>query len=475
MKYQAIIGLEIHVEMKTKSKMFSCAPNAFSREPNTEVALFDMAFPGTLPSVNKQAVINAIRVAHALHMEIDHTLQFDRKNYFYADLPKGYQITQQFHPLGKQGYVDILDQDGSNKRIHIERLHMEEDTCKQLHFEDYTLLDYNRAGVPLVEIVSYPEIRSGYQAMAYVEAIRNIVVYSHTSDGKMEEGSLRCDVNISLRPIGSDDYGTKVEIKNINSLKNIQLALDYEIARQSALLDQGEAVLQETRRFDDRNGVTISMRVKEDAVDYKYFCDPNIPPIVLSDGFIENAISTCPELYEVKLERYLSYGLSKVDAETLLSDIAVSQYFESSLCEKKLAKKLANFLLIEVRSYLHKMNLRLEDLPVSGNTLFNIVKMQEDGYSHQQCVDIFVYICQNGTSLESTCEILHIAKPSADDKLILGYVQAVLDDNPKSIEDYHNGKDRVIGYLIGQVMKLGQGRLNPSMVSKIMMEEIKKR
>ncbi|MDY6430605.1 MAG: Asp-tRNA(Asn)/Glu-tRNA(Gln) amidotransferase subunit GatB, partial [Bacilli bacterium] len=234
MNFEAVIGLEIHVEMKTKSKMFSSSPNSFSTEPNTEVTPFDMAFPGTMPVVNKQAVINAIRVANALHMTIDHTLYFDRKNYFYADLPKGFQITQQRRPIGSQGYLDILDKEGKLKRIRIERIHMEEDTCKQLHFSDYSLLDYNRAGVPLVEIVSYPDMRSGTEAMHYVEAIRNIVVYSKTSDGKMEEGSLRCDVNISLRPVGCKEFGTKVELKNLNSIKNIEQAIDYEISRQQA-------------------------------------------------------------------------------------------------------------------------------------------------------------------------------------------------------------------------------------------------
>ena len=234
MNFEAVIGLEIHVQQKTKSKMFSSAPNSFSRDPNTQVAPLDMAFPGTMPVVNKQAVINAIRVANALHMEIDHTLYFDRKNYFYSDLPKGFQITQQRRPIGKNGYV-MVDTPNGKKLIGIERIHMEEDTCKQEHFMDYSLLDYNRAGVPLCEIVSLPEISNGVEAREYAEAIRNIVVYSGTSDGKMEEGSMRCDTNISLRPYGQKEFGTKVEIKNINSFKNIELAIEYEMKRQSQL------------------------------------------------------------------------------------------------------------------------------------------------------------------------------------------------------------------------------------------------
>jgi aspartyl-tRNA(Asn)/glutamyl-tRNA(Gln) amidotransferase subunit B len=280
-----------------------------------------------MPVVNKQAVINAIRVANALHMSIDHTLYFDRKNYFYSDLPKGFQITQQARPIGKNGYVVIKTPQGE-KKIRIERIHMEEDTCKQLHFMDYTLLDYNRAGVPLVEIVSLPDIRNGTEAMLYAEAIRNIVVYSGTSDGKMEEGSLRCDTNVSIRPCGQEEFGTKVEIKNINSFKNIEAAIDYEIERQSKLILSGEKVVQETRRFDEASGKTVMMRLKSDAVDYKYFCEPNITPIKLSDEFVNDAIKTCPELYNAKEERYLKAGLAQADADIILSDIAMSAYLK---------------------------------------------------------------------------------------------------------------------------------------------------
>lgn len=475
MNFEAIIGLEIHVEMKTKSKMFSASPNGFSRSPNTQVTPFDMAFPGTMPVVNKQAVINAIRVANALHMTIDHTLYFDRKNYFYADLPKGFQITQQFRPIGKDGYLEIEDEDGSIKRINIERIHMEEDTCKQLHFATYSLLDYNRAGVPLVEIVSRPEIRSGYQAMRYVEQIRNIVVYSLTSDGKMEEGSLRCDVNVSLRPYGSKEFGTKVEIKNINSLKNIQSALDYEISRQAALLLSGGSVQQETRRYDEASGKTVLMRVKTDAVDYKYFCEPNITPIALSDEFVENAIATCPELYNDKLARYLKWGLTKVDAEIILSDLAMARYFESAALDEKSAKSVANFVIVEVNGYLNKNGIGIEEFPLEGKKLFEIVKLQEDGYTHKQCVDIFQYICVNGGEVEEARVTLKIEKQISDDGFVLELVTQVLDSNPQSIEDFKAGKDRAIGFLIGQVMKLAKGKVNPAAVSKIMNIEIRKR
>lgn len=476
MNFEPVIGLEIHVQMKTKSKMFSSSPNSFSRFPNSEVTPFDMAFPGTMPVVNKQAVINAIRVANALHMNIDHTLHFDRKNYFYADLPKGFQITQQRRPIGSNGYLMIKDKDGNPKRIGIERIHMEEDTCKQLHFVDYSLLDYNRAGTPLVEIVSYPEMRSDVEASRYVEAIRNIVVYSLTSDGKMEEGSLRVDVNVSLRPYGSSEFGTKVELKNLNSLKNIELALAYEISRQSSILLSGGKVEQETRRFDESSGKTILMRKKTDAVDYKYFPEPNITPIKLSDEFVNEAIFTCPELYDSKKNRYMSYGLAEVDADIILSSLDMAYYFEKCIKgNEKLAKTISNFLIVETNSYLNKNGLTMADFKLAPTDLAKLASMQEEGYSHKQCADIFFYCLDNTSSIEDAVKALHIEKQSNDASEILPMVTEVLDANPQSIADFKGGNGRAIGYLIGQVMKKGKGKINASLVAKIMNEEINKR
>ena len=476
MNFEAIIGLEIHVQMKTKSKMFSSSPNSFSRHPNTEVTPFDMAYPGTMPTVNKQAVINAIRVANALHMQIDHTLYFDRKNYFYSDLPKGFQITQQFRPIGKEGYLDVLDKEGKVKRIGIERIHMEEDTCKQLHFASYSLLDYNRAGPPLVEIVSKPDIRSGTEAMHYVEGIRNIVIYTLTSDGKMEEGSLRCDVNVSLRPFGCEKFGTKVEIKNLNSTKNIEAALDYEIARQASCLLSGIPVAQETRRYDEASGKTVLMRVKTDAVDYKYFPEPNITPIALSDEFVQNAIDTCPELYDAKKARYVASGLSDTDAEIILSDLAMATYFEEASKGAKNLKTVANFLIVEVNGYLNKNGIGIASFPLPASTLCEIANKQEDGYTHKQCADMLSYCLENeGASAEDAIKAKNIVKQSNDEGLVLSLVTKVLDANPQSIEDYKNGKDRAVGFLIGQVMKEAKGKVNPASVAKVMNIELAKR
>ncbi len=475
MNFEAVIGLEIHVQQKTKSKMFSAAPNSFSRDPNTQVAPLDMAFPGTMPVVNKQAVINAIRVANALHMEIDHTLYFDRKNYFYSDLPKGFQITQQRRPIGKNGYV-MVDTPNGKKRIGIERIHMEEDTCKQEHFMDYSLLDYNRAGVPLCEIVSLPEISNGVEAREYAEAIRNIVVYSGTSDGKMEEGSMRCDTNISLRPYGQKEFGTKVEIKNINSFKNIELAIEYEMKRQSQLLLQGIPIQQETRRWDEASGKTVLMRVKTDAVDYKYFCEPNITPIHLSDEFVQKAIDTCPELYDSKKERYLKAGLSDADTNVILANPKMAAYFEEGLAKVKNAKDLANFLIVEINSYLNKHEMGIEDLKLSPLTLGEIVSYQENGgLSHKQCTDILNKVLEEGCSPEEAKNALHIVAQVSDSSVIMGFVNDVLDKNPQSIQDFKNGNQRVLGFLVGQIMKASHGKVNPAEVSKALREELGKR
>ena len=476
MNFEAVIGLEIHVEMKTKSKMFSASPNSFSRNPNTEITPFDMAYPGTMPLVNKQAVVNAIRVANALHMTIDPLVRFDRKNYFYSDLPKGFQITQQFHPIGRDGYLDVKGKNGETKRIPIERIHMEEDTCKQLHFADYSLLDYNRAGVPLVEIVSLPDMRNGTEAMHYVEAIRNIVLYSGTSDGKMEEGSLRCDVNVSIRPYGSEEFGTKVELKNLNSTKNIETALDYEIARQSACLLSGVPVQQETRRFDEASGKTVLMRVKTDAVDYKYFPEPNIVPIRLSEEFVQKAIDTCPELYDAKKARYVSAGLSETDADILLANMDMALYFEKAIAKnEKLAKVIANFLIVEANSYLNKNGISMKEFPLPPETLDEIASMQNDGYTHKQCADIFFYCLENNVGAEEARLAKHIEKQVSDDGAVLGFVSAVLDANPQSVADFKAGKDRAKGFLIGQVMKAAKGKVNPAAVAKVMAEELAKR
>ena len=449
MNFEAVIGIEIHVEMKTKSKMFSSAPVLFGAEPNTLVRPLDIAFPGTMPVVNKQAVINAIRVSNALHMTIDDELWFDRKNYFYSDLPKGFQITQDKRPIGRNGYVTIKV-DGKEKQIEIERLHMEEDTCKQLHLSNYSLLDYNRAGTPLVEIVSRPNIRSGEEAMKYVEQIRSIVQYTNVSDGKMEEGSLRCDVNISLRPI--------------------------EIIRQQQLLLAGMPVEQETRRFDEIRKETVLMRKKTDAVDYKYFTEPNITPIKLSKEFIENAINTCPELASSKKNRYMNeLGLSEYDADTILMDKDIANYFDEALKSKANPKLLANWVMVDMAAYLNKNGISILNVKLSPMHLGEMVKLIEEGkISSKQAKDVFARIIESDESAIDVANKLGIVQMS-DEGAIFDLVNEVLNENPQSIEDYKNGKDRAVGFLVGQVMKKSHGKANPALTSKTIIAELKKR
>ena len=474
MDFEAVIGLEIHVEMKTVSKMFSSAPVSFGIDPNTEVTLLDMAFPGTMPVPNKQAVINAIRVSNALHMSIDETVIFERKNYFYSDLPKGYQITQQFRPIGSNGYLTIQTSNGERK-IGIERLHMEEDTCKQLHSWDFSLLDYNRAGIPLIEIVSKPDIRTGEEAAKYVEKIRSIVTFLDVSDGKMEEGSLRCDVNISLREKGTEKFGTKVEIKNLNSIANIQKAIDFEISRQSIILDFGGVIEQETRRFDEGSKETVLMRVKTDAVDYKYFTEPNIAPIKLSKEFVDNAIATSPELAEVKLERYQKLGLNEYDSNLLIADHNIANYFDEGIKLGVNPKLFANWVIGDIQSVLNKEGIDITAFSIKPALMVELIKLIEEGkISNKQARDFFAEMLKEPVSPK---ELLQKSGTSliSDEETLKAVVNEVLSVNEQSIIDYKNGKDRALGFLVGQVMKKTQGKANPALANKLIVEELKRR
>ena len=466
MEFETIVGLEFHVQMKTKSKMFSSAPVTFGDEPNTHVAPLDMAFPGALPLVNKQAVINAIRVCAALHMSIDDELWFDRKNYFYSDLPKGYQITQQSRPIGKDGYLDV---DG--KRINIERLHLEEDTCKQLHLSDCSLLDFNRAGIPLLEIVTEPEIRSGKEAMRFAEKIRSIVTFLDVSDGKMEQGSLRCDVNVSIREKGSNKFGQKVEIKNLNSISNIQKAIDYEIERQKNIILQGQKVTQDTRRFDEKTKKTIPMRLKVDSIDYKCFVDANIVPIRLNKEFIDYTIKTSPELAEVKFDRYLKLGIKEAQCSTLLSSKELSDYFERVLQTGANAVLTANWVTVDVLAVLNKRDIEIKDFSISPERLGQLIKLISEGtVTNKQARELFNKMLDNQETLESFNN-----GDGVSEEDILLQIRKVIDDNPHCIIDYKNGRDKVIGFIVGQVLKVSGGETNPNLTYKLVLEELKRR
>lgn len=462
MNYEAVIGIEIHCELMTKTKMFSSAPLDYGATPNTAVNEIDLAMPGTLPSVNKQAVAYGLRLAQALHLEIDSLVRFDRKNYFYSDLPKGYQITQQFHPLGQHGYFDILVKD-EVKRIRINRLHMEEDTAKQFHENNKTLIDLNRAGTPLLEIVTEADFATGEEAAAYVEGLRLLVVHMGISDGKMAEGSYRCDVNISIRPVGQEAFGTKVEIKNLNSISNVQKSIEFEIKRQTEVLNEGGSIIQETRRFDEKLQETVSMRVKETLVDYRYFAEPNIPPIRLSNEFMDQPVIELPLTRQL---RYVEdYKLSMYDAGVLVKNLELSEYFEA-ICEKSHnAKAVVNWLTQDLLAHSDFKGERSYSEWISVDAMASLLEEIEKGtISSKQAKEVFEHVVL-GKMPKDIIEELGMVQVS-DIAQIESWVQSVLDENPQAIIDYKNGMKKSVGFVVGQVMKLSKGQVNPKLASQ---------
>ncbi|WP_301097629.1 Asp-tRNA(Asn)/Glu-tRNA(Gln) amidotransferase subunit GatB [Faecalibaculum rodentium] len=472
-KYKTTIGIEIHCELKTGTKMFSGAPVKFGETANTCTSVVDLAMPGTLPSVNKEAVRLAIKACTGLHCDIDPLVKFDRKNYYYSDLPKGFQITQQFHPIGRDGYVEIETEEGS-KRIRIERIHMEEDTAKQFHRETGTYIDFNRAGVPLVEIVSRPDMHSAEEAAAYVDTLRQILLYLNVSDVKMEEGSMRCDVNISLS--ADDSLGTKTEIKNLNSIANVQKAVAAEIERQSRILDEGGRVEQATRRYDESQKTTVLMRKKEGAVDYKYFPEPNIFPIQLDEAWIRDIQDTMEELPAARRARFMKdYGLGEYDAQVLVADPAMADYYEEAAKTAKDAKKTANWVIGDLSAALNRDNRTFASAGVAPEHLAQLVNLVADGtISGKQAKTVFEDMLSSGKEPAKIVEEKGM-KQVTDEGAILALVTEVLDATPKSIEDYKAGKDRAIGFLVGQVMKKSRGTANPKRTNELIREELAKR
>lgn len=467
-----VIGIEIHVELKTKSKMFSSSPVTFGYKPNSKTVDFDFAFPGTMPQVNLIAVKYGIQVCSALNMKIDNVLKFDRKNYFYPDLPKGYQITQQFNPIGKDGYINISLKDGY-KKIRIENAHLEEDTAKQIHLADCSLLDFNRCGTPLIEIVSMPDISSGEEAMKYVEAIREIVTYLEVSDGKMENGSLRCDINISLKEKDSDLLGVKTECKNLNSIYNIRQAVDYEIERQKQIINSGNKVVQETRRWDDSKRQTVLMRVKTSEVDYKYFPEPNIVPIKLKDKFIKEAISSMKKLPSYYREELKKQNLNSYQIEELLRDKNILNfYLTCSALNPKDFVILYNFITSDILGFLNKNSLDISSLKFSPKNLIDLVNMlSENKINSKQAKEILQDLLLSGGNP------IHIAKVKnmtviTDNTAIEKIVDEVLKENSQVVSDWKNGKDHALGYLLGQVMKKSGGKANPSFAKEMILEKI---
>ncbi|EFV36244.1 glutamyl-tRNA(Gln) and/or aspartyl-tRNA(Asn) amidotransferase [Gemella morbillorum M424] len=475
MHFETVIGLEVHVELKTDSKIFSPSPAHFGAEPNTNTNVIDLGYPGVLPVVNKRAVEWGMKAAMALNMTVARESKFDRKNYFYPDNPKAYQISQFDQPIGENGWIDI-EVNGETKRIGITRAHLEEDAGKLTHKNGYSLVDLNRQGTPLIEIVSEPDIRTPEEAYAYLEKLRSIIQYIEVSDVKMEEGSMRCDANISIRPYGQDKFGTKTELKNLNSFTFVRKGLEYEEKRQEQVILSGGKIEQETRRFDETTGTTKLMRVKEGSDDYRYFPEPDIVPMIISDEWMEEVRKTIPELPDARQRRYQEeLGLPAYDAHVLTLTKEMSDMFEKTVSLGADAKLASNYLMVDVNAYLNKVQKELSETALTAEGLAGMIKLITDGtISSKIAKKVFAELIEYGGDAEKIVKEKGLVQVS-DSGQLLAWVNEALDNNPKSIEDYKNGRDRAIGFLVGQIMKASKGQANPQMINKMLLEEIAKR
>ena len=475
MNFETIIGLEVHVELKTNSKVFSPSPIGFGDEPNSNISPADLGYPGTLPVLNEQAVDFAMKAAMALNMEIATDTIFDRKSYYYPDNPKAYQISQDKQPIGEHGWIDI-EVDGKQKRIGITRLHLEEDAGKLSHHNGYSLVDYNRQGAPLIEIVSEPDIRSPEEAYAYLDKLKNIIQYTGVSDCRMEEGSLRCDANISLRPIGQEKFGTKTELKNLNSFAFVRNGLEFEEKRQEEVLLSGEEILQETRRYDESTRETILMRVKDDADDYRLFPEPDLVPLHIDDAWKERVRAEIPELPDARKKRYVEeIGLPEYDAEVLTSSKAMADFFEKTIEKGADTKQASNWIMGDILGYMNKHLKELDELAITPDGLAKMIQLINDGtISSKIAKRVFAHLVENGGDPEQFVKDEGLVQIS-DEGQLTEIVAKILDENEQSIIDYKDGKGRALGFLVGQVMKETKGQANPQMVNKILVEEINKR
>ena len=470
-KYVPVIGLEVHCELKSNSKNFSSSKNG-EGEVNTNLSVIDIGYPGILPVVNKEAVRKSIMAALALNCNIPEKLIFDRKNYYYPDLPKGYQITQFANPIGTNGYV-MINVDGEDKKITIQDTHLEEDTANMDHLSTYSLIDYNRAGVPLLETVTDPCINSSKEAIAYLETLRNMFLYLDVSDARADLGQIRVDVNVSLKKENDDKLGTRVEMKNINSFSTVKEAIEVEIKRQMDILESGGVIEQETRRYDEVNKTTVFMRGKSDAVDYKYYTEPNIPPIKLRKEFIDEIRSKMPILEYDRKNKYINeYGISNVDASTLTKDKKLSDYFESIISFGANPKETSNVITGFLLGYLNKNYKNISDINISSNEFSDIIKMMSSGkISNKQVKDIFTKALDENISVLDVAQ--SIGTQISDKEEIRKIINNVFNENPKVIEDYKAGKN-VNGFIMGLIMKKTSGKVNPGVTNMVLMEELKK-
>ncbi|MCR5255431.1 MAG: Asp-tRNA(Asn)/Glu-tRNA(Gln) amidotransferase subunit GatB [Acetatifactor sp.] len=475
-EYETVIGLEVHVELATKTKIFCGCSTAFGGEPNTHTCPVCTGMPGSLPVLNKQVLKYAIAVGLATNCEITRFSQFDRKNYFYPDNPQNYQISQLYMPICRDGHVEIENEAGETKKVRIHEIHMEEDAGKLTHddFYDCTLVDYNRSGVPLIEIVSEPDMRSAEEVISYLETLRTTISYLGASDCKLNEGSMRADVNISVRPVGEKAFGTRTEMKNLNSFRAITHAIEGERARQIDLLESGEKVVQETRRWDDIKGESYPMRSKEDAQDYRYFPDPDLPPIEVSDELLEEIRAAKPEMRPEKMKRYKDeYDIPEYDIGIITSNKHLADLFEETTDVCKQPKKVSNWIMGEILRLMKETETDPENLVFSPENLAKLILLVEQKViNNNMAKSIFEKMFSEDFDPEKYVEE-HGLKTVADDGALRKCIEQVLIDNPKSVEDFKAGKDKAIGFLVGQTMKAMKGKADPSAVNEMLRELMK--
>ncbi len=474
MQYEPVIGLEVHTQLKTVSKLFCGCSTKFGALPNTQVCPVCLGFPGTLPVLNEKALHYALMTGLMVGSEISMFSKFDRKNYFYPDLAKAYQISQYDKPICQGGVIPI-SLDGTHKKIGLTRIHLEEDAGKLNHFTKDSGVDYNRGGIPLIEIVSEPDIRSAKEAYEYLKALKTILEYLDVSDCNMEEGSLRCDANVSLRLIGTEKFGTKAEIKNLNSFHNVEKAINYEIKRQEELLNSGGRVVQETRLWDKDKEVTRSMRSKEQAHDYRYFPEPDLVPIIVSSEMLQKIKSELPELPQARLNRFVKdYGLSEYDAGVLTAQKDLADFFEEGAKVSKNVKAVVNWIMGDLLRDLNEKGLSIQQSVVKPEDISSLVELIDSGtISGKIAKDVFVEMFKTGASPKEIVKAKGLTQVS-DQGQIEAAVQKAIQDNPKSLQDYQSGKKNALTYLVGQVMKLTQGRANPKMVNELLQQELSK-
>ena len=475
MSWETVIGLETHVQLSTKTKLFSRASTAFGASPNTNVNLIDCGLPGVLPSVNKEAFYKAIRFGIAVNAQINQTSIFDRKNYFYADLPKGYQITQMDLPIVLGGSIDIQLEE-SVKTINITRAHLEEDAGKSIHdeYDGFSAIDLNRAGTPLLEIVSEPEISSAKEAVAYMKAMHQLVTYLDVSDGNMAQGSLRCDANVSIRKKGVKELGTRTEIKNINSFKFIEKAINFEIKRQIKILEDGQKVTQETRLYDSSKDETRPMRSKEFANDYRYFPEPDLLPVIISDQEIQKIRDEFPELPKEKETRYQGeLGLSEYDSQIISSSKSMADFFDASAEKTKNYSLLSNWLIGEISAYLNKEQIEIHESKLTADKVAMLInRIDDQTISGKIGKSIFEEMCLSGSTPDEIIESQGL-KQISDDGAIEEIIMTVINENPSQVEAYLGGKEKLFGFFVGQVMKLTEGKANPKAVNSILKEKLR--